>query len=40
MLIHCNVIEDRESLVQAGSLRPVDVKADVVILGLLGVVLL
>ena len=40
MLIDCNVIKHRESLVQAGGLWPVAVYADVVNLCLSGVVLL
>ena len=40
MLIDCNVIKHRESLVQAGGLWPVCIEADVVILSLLGAVLL
>ncbi len=40
MSIHCDVIKHRESLMQAGSLWPVDVDADVVTLSLSGVVLL
>ncbi len=40
MLIDSNVIKHRESLVEAGSLWPVDIEADVVILRWSGVVLL